>query len=65
MAKRILDKWSRMVFGISTSYYDAGRRSLDDDEADNNFHDQDQYREMRRKLDRIKQIAQIRDDEEE
>jgi len=30
-----------MVFGISTSYYDAGRRSVDDDEAENNFHDQD------------------------
>ena len=22
LAKRILDKWSRMVFGISTSYYE-------------------------------------------
>lgn len=40
LAKRILDKWSRMVFGISTSYYEMAR-GADDDEADVSGHDQD------------------------
>ncbi len=34
LAKRIVDKWSRMIFGISTTYYDPGRDEDDDTEAD-------------------------------
>ena len=33
MAKRILDKWSRMFCGITTSFYDGGRYGDDEDEG--------------------------------
>ena len=59
LAKRICDKWSRMIFGISTSYYDAAG-GQDDDGYDNNMHDQDQYRDLRRKIERIKSLASRR-----
>jgi len=36
LAKRILDKWSRMFCGISTSFYDAGRAADDDYEGTGN-----------------------------
>jgi len=49
-AKRIYDKWSRIFFGISTSFYDGGRNDEDDVEGGH-----DQYRNLRRKLDGIKQ----------
>lgn len=42
-----------MVFGISTSYFGAGG-VVDDDDMENNAHDQDQYRDLRRKIDRQK-----------
>ena len=42
-----------MVFGISTSYYEQ-ERPMDEDEDDLPRH-QDQYRNLRRKIDRIKQ----------
>jgi len=47
-----------MVFGISTSYYEMAR-GVDDDEADAGAHDQDQYRNLRRKIERIKQNQNI------
>lgn len=51
LAKRIVDKWSRMIFGISTTYYDPGREEDDEGEVDH----RDQYRNLRRKIDRMKQ----------
>ena len=50
-AKRIYDKWSRIFFGISTSFYDGNRN--DDDEVDGGGHDQ--YRNLRRQIDTMKQ----------
>ena len=41
LAKRIEDKWSRMIFGISTRYYDGGAGGRDDDDYENNDADQD------------------------
>lgn len=38
LAKRIEDKWSRMIFGISTRYYE-GERHRDDDDYEHNEHD--------------------------
>lgn len=57
LAKRIEDKWSRMIFGISTRYYDGDRGRDDDEIGENNDHDQDQYRRMRQRLERMKQSA--------
>lgn len=51
LAKRIIDKWSRMVFNISTSYMKAGMTQEDD--FDEVFENEDKYRSLRRKLDRI------------
>ena len=57
LAKSILDKWGRKVFGISTSYdYVVNRAGSDDDEGDfeSAAAGQDQYRNLRRKLERIR-----------
>jgi len=61
-AKRIYDKWSRIFFGISTSFFE-GDRIADDDEDTGH----DQYRNLRRKLENMKQrsLAAARDDEDE
>ena len=63
VAKRILDKWSRMFCGISTSFYDAGRFGDDDDDGA----PQDQYKSLRKNIERIRQSAQanLDDDEDE
>lgn len=63
LAKRIIDKWGRMVFGISTSYYDGAH--LVDDEGDNYAHENDQYRDLRRKIDRMKARSRAGAEEEE
>ena len=34
LAKRIMDKWSRMVFGISTSFYEGQRHGDEDEDED-------------------------------
>jgi len=34
LAKKIMDKWSRMVFGISTSYTEGNGRNGDEEEED-------------------------------
>ena len=51
-----MDKWSRMVFGISTSYHEGGGRHADEDDDDEltsgSNHYNDQYRSLRRKLNR-------------
>lgn len=54
LAKSIVDKWSRAVFGISTSYYDAVRGGGDDDDLDNSTGDQNQYRRLRREIERMR-----------
>ena len=47
LAKNIMDKWSRMVFGISTTYVDRG------DEYENDVPRRDQYRKLKAKLERM------------
>ena len=49
LAKRILDKWSRMVFGISTSYFQATTGDGEGDQMQMSGND-DQYRNMRMRI---------------
>ena len=69
LAKRIMDKWSRMVFGISTSYHEGGGRHADDDDDDeltnSSHHYNDQYRSLRRKLNRQKQQQMILNEDDD
>lgn len=51
MAKKIIDRWSRLVFGIKTSY---SRDVDDDDEGDAHL---DQYRRLKRKLQELQAAA--------
>lgn len=62
LAKKIIDRWSRLVFGIKTTY----QRDLDDDFEGDAHHDQ--YKRLRRKLADLQTVAQERqgsDDEGE
>lgn len=61
LAKKIMDRWSRLVFGIKTNY---SRDAEDDDEGDAH---QEQYKRLKRKLQELKQVAQTRksDDSED
>lgn len=43
LAKKIIDRWSRLVFGIKTTY----SRDIDDEDYDSH---RDQYRRLKRKL---------------
>ncbi len=61
LAKRIIDKWSRMIFSIQTTYYDPGRDEDDDTEAD----PRDQYKRLRRKIDRMKESALVQRQQDE
>lgn len=47
LAKSIMDKWSRMVFGISTTYVERG------EEYEIELSRRDQYRKLKQKLDRM------------
>lgn len=49
LAKSIMDKWSRMVFGISTTYMDRG------EDGEEGLPRRDQYRRLKQKIDRIAQ----------
>ena len=51
LAKKIIDRWSRLVFGIKTTY----SRDLDDDFEGDAHHDQ--YKRLRRKLADIQNVA--------
>lgn len=51
LAKKIIDRWSRLVFGIKTNY----SRDADDEDFDTH---RDQYRRLKRKLEEIKGQAQ-------
>ena len=52
MAKKLVDKWSRMVYGICTTY---GTR---DDEYETEISSRDQYRKLRQKLSKIQKDAE-------
>ena len=52
MAKKLVDKWSRMVYGICTTY---GTR---DDEYETEISSRDQYRKLRQKLSKIQKEAE-------
>jgi sRNA-binding protein len=54
LAKKIIDRWSRLVFGIKTSY---SRVDEDDDEGDAHH---EQYRRLKRKLQELQAVAQTR-----
>ena len=56
LAKRIVDKWNRMIFGISTNYY--RQVEGDDGKLITVANDDDQYRNLRHKIDDIKYAAQ-------
>ncbi len=43
LAKKIIDRWSRLVFGIKTTY----SRDVDDEDFDTH---RDQYRRLKRRL---------------
>ena len=47
LAKQIMDKWSRMVFGISTTYVDRG------EDAEEGLPRRDQYRKLKQKIERM------------
>lgn len=51
LAKKIIDRWSRLVFGIKTSY----SRDIDDEDYDSH---RDQYRRLKRKLQEMQGQAQ-------
>ena len=53
-----MDKWSRMVFGISTTYIDRG------DEYEHEIPRRDQYRKLKAKLEKM-QAEAASDDEDE
>ena len=59
LAKRIVDKWNRMIFGISTNYY--RQVEGDDGKLITVANDDDQYRNLRHKIDDIKYAAQEED----
>lgn len=46
LAKKIIDRWSRLVFGIKTTY----SRDVEDEDFDSH---RDQYRRLKRKLQEI------------
>ena len=52
LAKQIMDKWSRMVFGISTTYVDRH------EDAEDILPRRDQYRRLKQKIERIAQDAE-------
>lgn len=51
LAKRIIDKWSRMIFNIKTSYFEPSRDrdAYEDDIVD----DHNGYRTLRKKIDKM------------
>ena len=55
LAKTIMDKWSRMVFGISTTYVNRT------DEYEDDLPRRDQYRKLKAKLERMQ--AEVSSDE--
>lgn len=55
LAKTIMDKWSRMVFGISTTYVNRT------DEYEDDLPRRDQYRKLKAKLERMQ--AEVASDE--
>jgi hypothetical protein len=48
LAKKIVDRWSRLVFGIKTTY---SRTEMDDDDEGDAHHEQ--YKRLKRKLEEI------------
>ena len=67
MAKSILDKWQREEQGVRTSYHTYDKHDDDHDDDGENFldgHDQN-YRELRKNLDAIRQNAIDDEDDEE
>lgn len=57
LAKTIMDKWSRMVFGISTTYIDRGGDYEDD------IPRRDQYKRLKKKLEAMHHDANDDDPE--
>ena len=58
LAKTIMDKWSRKVFGISTTYIERG------DEYEQDLPRRDQYRKLKAKIEKMQADAASDDDGE-